>query len=85
MRLRTLFSHSHPASCTHPAPPPYQTIQACTLTPYLTIQVVVMGGVQPEFRSRGVLIPDSANNNTFDPIAAEFFYRTCQAIPRLRI
>ena len=48
-------------------------------------QVVIMGGVEPVDPSGPddvtLLTPDTANNNTFDPVASAFFYRRCQERP----
>mmetsp|Transcript_62693 Transcript_62693/g.176791 ORF Transcript_62693/g.176791 Transcript_62693/m.176791 type:complete len:836 (-) Transcript_62693:168-2675(-) len=45
-----------------------------------TCEVVIMGGVEPWEGNEGFLVPDSANNNTFDPEASKFFYRRCQEL-----
>ena len=43
-----------------------------------------MGGVEPVEPAgpdeATLLVPDTANNNTFDPVASAFFYRRCQEI-----
>ena len=49
-----------------------------------TKEVVIMGGVEPVEPAgpdeATLLVPDTANNNTFDPVASAFFYRRCQEI-----
>ncbi|CAE8645032.1 unnamed protein product, partial [Polarella glacialis] len=47
-----------------------------------TREVVIMGGVEPWAEGDGEvkLVPDTAHNNMFDPVASEYFYCRCQEL-----
>jgi hypothetical protein len=47
-----------------------------------TREVVIMGGVEPwDDKNEPVeLVPDTANNNTFDMESSQFFYKRCQEL-----